>query len=221
MFQQMLRGSIAVLTRPSVATFEEHERNSLGWALIYASIGALASSLLGGLTFAITPQQGLDPATREQLAGTPFEAVFNAMFSPAGIVGVMAFGLLFSLIGFLIYLGLVYFIARGFGGTGQFGELAYDIALFYTPLVLANALVSVVSAVPFAACITVFVSLGLLGYNLYLTYLGIQAGMNVPKDKAIITMVIIAALGFVLACCLGVVLVAGMMTLISAAPMAP
>ena len=38
MFQQMLNSSIAVLTRPSVGTFEEHERNDLGWAVIDAAL---------------------------------------------------------------------------------------------------------------------------------------------------------------------------------------
>lgn len=30
MFQQMINGSVAVLTRPSASTFEEHKQNNLG-----------------------------------------------------------------------------------------------------------------------------------------------------------------------------------------------
>jgi hypothetical protein len=205
MFQQMLNSSIAVLTRPSVGTFEEHERNNLSWALIYAAIGAVISAVLGAIGASIAPPPTIDPATQEQLEqleGSPFADILaNPQAAQPSIAGAVIGALTIGLLGFLIYLAIVYFIGRSFGGTGQFGELAYDVSLFYTPLAVVNGVIGLlVSAVPVLGCITWVVSLGLFGYNLYLTYLGIQAGMNVPKDKALITMVIIAVIGIVLFC---------------------
>ncbi|MEN9937788.1 MAG: hypothetical protein RLZZ387_4367 [Chloroflexota bacterium] len=223
MFQQMLNGSIAVLTRPSVATFEEHERNDLGWGLIYAAIGAVISAVLGAIGAAVAPPPPPpDPATMEQLESTPFEGLATGAAAQPSILGAIIGALTIGLLGFLIYLAIVYFIGRAFGGSGQFGELAYDISLFYTPLALLNGLISlIVSAVPVLACLTWVISLAAFGYNLYLTYLGIQAGMNVPKDKALITMVIVAVIGLVVACVLGAILVAMIAAVAGAANTAP
>jgi hypothetical protein len=201
MFQQMINGSIAVLTRPSVATFEEHERNNLGWAVIYAGIGAVIAALLGAIGAAIAPPTTVDPATQQQLEGTPFESILTTASQPPSIAGATVSGLIGALLGFLLYAGLVFLIARAFGGTGAFGELAYDISLFYTPLAILNAVIALlVSAVPVIACLTWIVSLGAGIYNLFLTYLGIRAGMNVPQDKAILTMVIIFVASLILVC---------------------
>ncbi|MFO7169621.1 MAG: Yip1 family protein [Chloroflexota bacterium] len=207
MFQQMLNSSIAVLTRPAVATFEEHERNNLGWALIYAAIGAVISAVLGAIGASVAPPTPPDAATLEQLEGTPFgDMLANPAAMTPSIPGAIISALTVGLAGFLIYLGIVFLIGRAFGGTGQFGELAYDISLFYTPLAVVNGLIGlIVSAVPVLGCLTWIVSLALFVYNLYLTYLGIQAGMNVPRDKALITMIIVAVIGLVVACVLGLI----------------
>jgi hypothetical protein len=210
MFQQMLNGSIAVLTRPSVRTFEEHERNNLSWGLIYAMIGSVISAVLGAIGAAVAPPPPPpDPATVEQLQGTPFEGLLTASTARPSIAGAVISALTIGLLGYLIYLAIVYFIGRAFGGTGQFGELAYDISLFYTPLAVVNGVIGLlVSAVPVLGCLTVFISIALFGYNLFLTYLGIQAGMNVPQDKALLTMGIIALLGLLLFCGLFAILFA-------------
>jgi hypothetical protein len=210
MFQQMLNGSIAVLTRPSVGTFEEHERNNLSWALIYAAIGSVLSAVLGAIGASLAPPAPPpDPATLEQLEGTPFEGLATGTAAPPSILGAVIGALTIGLLGYLIYLAIVYFIGRSFGGTGQFGELAYDISLFYTPLAVLNAVIGfVVAVVPVLGCLTWIISLAVFVYNLFLTYLGIQAGMNVPKDKALITMVIIALIGLVLFCGLFAILFA-------------
>lgn len=204
MFQQMINGSIAVLTRPSVSTFEEHERDNLGWGLIYAAIGAVISAVLGAIGAAVAPPP--DPATLEQLEGSPFEDFAAGAAAEPSIAGAVIGALTIGMLGYLIYLGVVYLIGRQFGGTGRFGELAYDISLFYTPLGVVTGVIGLAaSAVPLLACLTLPISIAAFVYNLFLTYLGIQAGMNVPKDKALITMVIIAVIGIVLICGLAVV----------------
>ncbi|HWQ11543.1 MAG TPA: Yip1 family protein [Roseiflexaceae bacterium] len=199
MFQQMLNGSIAVLTRPAVATFEEHERNNVGWALTYVGIGAVINAILGVIGASIRPATPPDPATMEGLEGSPLADIMTQAAQPPSLVGAVILGLFGALIGYLIYTGIVFLLGRAFGGTGQFGELAYDISLFYTPLTILTALLNVIAIGPLA-CLTGIAVLAASIYNLYLTYLGIQAGMNVPRDKAIITMVIIFVVSVILAC---------------------
>jgi len=169
----MFDASMAVLQRPSVATFEEHEKNDLMAATIYVAIGGLIAGVFGAIGGAIR--------------GT---SVGSALIGNA--VG--------AVIGFYIYLGIVYLLGRAFGGTGNFGELAYDISLFSAPI---TAVASVASLVPVVGAI---VGLVLFIYEIYLTYLGIQSGMNLPKDKAIIVMVIIFLIGVAIFACFALVI---------------
>ncbi len=187
MFQEMLNGSIAVLSRPSVATFEEYEKDNLGWALIYTLIGAVLGVILATLRAAIFP----DPAL-EQAGDAAGGAIFGA------VIGV----LIASTIGFFIYYGIVYGLGRAFGGTGSFGELAYDMALFAVPLGVASNLLSLIPIVGG------FVGFILWLYSLYLTYLGIQSGMNLPGNKALYVILILAAIGIVIVACFAFFVVA-------------
>lgn len=175
-FQTMFNSSMAVLQHPSVATFEEHEKNDLQAATIYVAIGGLISGVFGAIRGAIA-HTGVG----------------------SGLIG----GVLGALIGFYIYLGLVYLLGRAFGGTGNFGELGYDLSLFTAPLTAVGSLLAIVPVLGGIAALI----LGI--YNIYLTYLGIQSGMNLPKDKAIIVMVIIFLIGAAIVACF-VLLLAGL-----------
>lgn len=197
MFQEMINGSIAVLTRPSVSTFEEHEKNNLTWALIYSVIAGVINAIFTGIRAALFPAtvavEGLDPEIAAQLGQA----------SGAGIIGGVFGALIFTPIALLISWGIVYGLGRAFGGTGQFGELAWDLALFGAPL---TAIGSVLNLIPILGGIATF-ALGI--YNLYLSYLAIQSGMNLPSNKALYVILILAAIFLVLFCSIfGVTLLA-------------
>jgi len=151
-FQTMLNSSMAVLQHPAVATFEEHEKNDLQAATIYVAIGGLLSGVFGAIR----------AATQQGNVGT-------------GLIG----GAIGALIGFYIYLGLVYLLGRAFGGTGNFGELAYDISLFSAPITAVGSLLGIIPVLGGIAALVVGI------YQIYLTYLGIQSGMNLPGNKAL------------------------------------
>jgi hypothetical protein len=173
MFQQqvqtMFNSSMAVLQRPSVATFEEHEKNDLQGATIYVAIAGLIAGLLGAIGGAIR-NTGVGSALIGNLIG--------------------------AIVGFYIYVGIVYLLGRAFGGTGNFGELAYDISLFSAPLTVVSSLLALIPVIGGIAALVLFI------YNIYLTYLGIQSGMNLPKDKAILVMVIIFLIGAAIIACI-------------------
>jgi hypothetical protein len=173
-FQTMLNGSMAVIRQPSVSTFEEHEKNDLQAATIYIAIAAAINGVLAALSAAIQRTPGVS------------------------LIGALIGGILFSLIGFYIYMGIVYLLGRAFGGTGNFGELTYDISLFSAPLSVVGSLLNLI---PFLGPIAAFV-LGL--YEIYLTYLGIQSGLNLPKNKAILVMVIMFVILIAIVACIAV-----------------
>lgn len=199
MFQEMINGSIAVLTRPSVATFEEHERDNLGWALIYVAIGAVINAILSAIAVVVRPQP--TPAELSQLEGQfgDMPMADLAALSTVGVGFSVVLTLVIALIGFLIYLALVYGLGRAFGGTGSFGELGYDIALFYTPLTIFTSLINIVAIGPLA-CLTAIIGLAATIYNIYLTYLGIQSGMNLESGKAIVVMLLVFLIFLLIAC---------------------
>ncbi|NJM08902.1 YIP1 family protein [Candidatus Gracilibacteria bacterium] len=216
MFQEMLNGSIAVLTRPSVSTFEEHEKNNLGWALIYVSIAAV---IVGLISAALAPFQAatIQSQINSQLATLPPEQREVAeevlrnfeqfgLLSLSGqpnVIGALFSSLLTTLIGFLIGLGIYWLLGRAFGGTGSFGELAYDFALFNVPLTLIGVVLN------FIPLLGALLGLALWVYSIILTYMALQAGMNLPGNKAILVLLIPLLIPLLLFGCLCVLLLFG------------
>jgi hypothetical protein len=180
----MINGSIAVLSRPSASTFEEHEQNNLGWALIYSLIAGVINAVITWIGSLLFPQPipGLEPG---MAAGQPSNIFFS-----------MPVTLIVTVIFLLIYWGIVYLLGRAFGGTGEFGELAYGFALFSAPLTVIGSVVGIIPVVgPFIAFAASI-------YGLYLTYLAIQSGMNLPANKALYVVLILFAIGLAIVLCI-------------------
>ncbi len=201
MFQQLITGSIAVLTRPSVPTFEEHEQDSLTWASLYVVLGTLIVGVLSAISFVIQRpflesqfddlQAQIDELQAQGIDTTFLEGLIDAFVnSTAGPVASIGLSLVFTLVGFFISLAVVWAIGRAFGGTGTFGQLGWDMALFSVPLSVIGGAIAVVGIGPLAI-LTNLIGFGLWLYNLYLTYLAIQAGMNLPSNKALYVMLTI------------------------------
>lgn len=184
MFQEMINGSVAVFTKPSVSTFEEHEKNNLTWALIYSVIAGVINAILSTLRLSLFP------------AAIPADMPpeFAAAAQPS-ILGAIAGGIFGTIIGLLMIWGLTFLLGRAFGGTGQFGELAYDLSLFGAPLTVIGSLLAFI---PILGGIAAF---ALSVYNLYLTYLAIQSGMNLPSQKALYVILIEFAIGVAIVLC--------------------
>ena len=196
MFQKMLNASRAVLLHPSVATFEEHERNDLSWALIYTLIAAIVAAVLRtvGSVFqqAALAQQMAD--LERQLGDSPLLPLMRSAVGGGGLFFTLIFTLLATIIGFFISVGIIYLLGRAFGGTGAFGEMAYDISLYSAPLVVLIALLGIIPVLGGLAALV----LGI--YQISLNWLSIQAGMNLPGSKAL-WVILIPILVVVILCC--------------------
>lgn len=201
MFQQMLNASRAILLHPSVATFEEHERNDLTWATIYITIGTVISAILGAISFVLN-RPYLEQQRRnleDQLNGQPLPPFANTLMGGQSLAGTLIASLFFTIIAFFIWAGLVYLLGRLFGGTGGFGELAYDIALFWAPIAVLRGLIGVISIGPIAV-IGGIIGLVVGLYNIYLSWLSVQSGMNLSPGKAA-AVIAIPILVITLGCC--------------------
>lgn len=191
MIQEMINGSIAVLTKPSAQTFEQHERDNLVWALIYAVIASVINGILTAITWPLREGQ-----IRAQLEAqnVPPDLIETTLAQQGNIINLVFGGMFSTIIGSLIIWGLIYLLGRAFGGTGSFGELAWGISLFSSPLSVAQTIAGVI---PFLGGV---ISLALTLYGVYLVYLAIQSGMNLPAQKALYIAIILAVIGIIFAC---------------------
>lgn len=210
MFQQMLNASRAVLLRPSVATFEEYERDDLSWALIYTVIGAVVAAILravGALVQRAAMQQQF-AALEQQFGNSPMLPIVRSLIGGGGLVATLVFTLFAAVIGFFIGVGIIYLLGRAFGGTGTFGEMAYNIALYSTPITVLASLFSIIPIVGGLVAL-------LLGiYQIYLNWLSIQAGMNLPGGKAL-WVILIPLIVVVVLCCGLFALIISFITIVS------
>lgn len=159
---EMLNQSIQVLTKPSVETFERFERHGgQREATIYIMVAA-AISAVAALVFGL----------------------LNGIV--AALIGA-AFGFILPVIGFYIFVFLVYFIGKQQGGTGTQDEVFYTMSLFVAPI---QAVTGAVGAIPLLNCLALPVTLALGIYQVYLGYLGVRSSMNLDQNKAIITLVL-------------------------------
>lgn len=159
---EMLNQSIQVLTKPGVETFERFERHGgQREATIYIMVAA-AISAAAALVFGL----------------------LNGIV--AALIGA-AFGFILPVIGFYIFVFLVYFIGKQQGGTGTQDEVFYTMSLFVAPI---QAVTGAVGAIPLLNCLALPVTLALGIYQIYLGYLGVRSSMNLDQNKAIITLVL-------------------------------
>jgi hypothetical protein len=189
---KMVKGSVDVLMKPSTHSFEEYETDNLTWAVIYVSIGAALSGVFG--------------AIRATMANEEAAGLITSVIGHVGL----------TIVTFAIFLGTVYLIGTGlFKGTGKFGELAFDIALYWAPLAALTALANMFSLGLFV-WVMAPVKLVLFLYNLYLTYVGVQAGLNLPSDKALYVILIPVVAVLVLLVLIGLVFGAAILAIIEA-----
>ena len=150
--QTMFSQSTAVLSQPSVATFEKFEwRGGVQSAYTYVLVAAVVSAIIAAI-FA--------PFHREV-------TFFGQLFSRLILVP----------LGFAVFTGAVYGIGKAlFKGTGTYAEVAYTFALFYVPLAILNALIGWLPVLNFLMGIVVALAL------VYYGFLAVQSSMNIRTN---------------------------------------
>jgi len=140
-------------------------------AVITTIFSVISSLVGGGILAALTP-----PEVRQDLALGVGQNVFSSICS--GIVG--------TLVGFYISNGLVYIGARIFGGSGSYGTQTYLQSLFFVPIGIVSAVVSLVYAIPVAGlCIGLVVGLALSIYGLILSVRVVKVVHNLATGQAV------------------------------------
>ncbi|WP_420594441.1 YIP1 family protein [Deinococcus sp.] len=150
--QTMFAQSTAVLTQPSVATFEKFEwRGGVQSAFMYVLIAAVVSAVIA--------------------------AIFAPFHREVTLFGQLLSRLIVIPVGFAVFTGAVYAIGKAlFKGTGTYAEVAYTFALFYVPLSIVGSLLGWIPILNFIVPIVVAVAL------IYFGFLAVQSSMNIRTN---------------------------------------
>lgn len=178
--QDMFAQSTAVITQPSVATFERYEkRGGIQSAFIYVMVAAVVSALIA--------------------------ALFSFFHSDVTFFGQLFSRLITVPVQFLIFTGAVYLIGGSlFKGTGTYAEVAYTFALFFVPLTIISTIIGII---PILGWLVSFV-IGLV--MIYFGYLAVQSSMNLREQvPAIATLVLAGIANFAVGAVLGGLFVVG------------
>lgn len=189
---------ILALTRPREETFQalaEDPVLSTGRAAVWILVTSLAAYAIG-----MSLQFGrLGPIMRE-VAREGDLAAF-AGIGIASLLCLVPLFAVFTLIGQVIYVAVLQFVAGALGGAGSFEGLFTAASAYVAPITLISG---VLGAIPFVgACLSLPVSL----YAAYLGVLTVKAVNHFGWGKAILTFVI----PFLVFALLGLILIFGLL----------
>ena len=118
--------------------------------------------------------------------------IFGLLEGLGGFLGNIAS----TLVGFSVFTYLVYWIGKQRGGTGTLDEVAYTFALFWAPLSVLFAIVSLILVVTVIGILALpLVALAAIAANIYFAYLAVQSSMNLRGGAATWTVLLLAGLG--------------------------
>jgi hypothetical protein len=188
--RQLPHQCIRVLTRPATAFAEEMGKGS--WGMVWL--------LLLGLVVLQTLNSVIANASRNVLSPNPADQAYVLGYA----LGQFLFEMLLVLLFFFMWMGILYGLARAFGGQGTFRAQSYASLLFYLPLSLISAVLALVliPARVFPAVIVlvmalavIIVALALLAYDIVLQIFAIMAVHRLSGGRA--TAVVLIPLGAV------------------------
>jgi hypothetical protein len=159
---EMISQSIAVLTKPSIATFELYEkRGRTKEALTYVTVAAVIVGIVG--------------------------FVFGLFGGIGSAIAGLVIGIVSPLVGFYVFAYALYMVGKSQGGTGTQDEVFYTASLYTAPIL---AVTGIVGRIPLLGCVLAPVTLVLSIYQAYLGYLAARSSMNLDQTKGIITVVV-------------------------------
>ena len=186
---------IKVLTKPSAATFAE-EMGKAAWNIVWVQLLALAviTAVLGYLASLIG--SGIMPMTTSS----------TVPMNPAMLQGVRlgsSFGQIIAVpLSFFIGVGILYLIARAFGGQGTFLAQGYTYLLFEVPLGIVTSLLALIPILGGLVAIAVGI------YALVLQNFSIMAVHRLSGGKATLVVFIPVIVALVLACIVVAIVIA-------------
>lgn len=208
-----------VLTHPGEPVFAEERAKpsaTLGTAIIWMAIAAVIVGIVAVIRGFIFRNQlqaagGIQGILSSLNLPTEFmsqidPAVMDQVVAPRTTAAILTGGfwaVVGTILGFLIGVGILFLIAKVFGGTGEFGRYSYLIAAFAAPIMIVSSLLGLIPVV--GGCIGFLLWI----YEIGLAYFATKVEHNLTQGKAIAVILLPIALIILLAIC-GVVALGGL-----------
>ncbi len=123
-------------------------------------------------------------------------AAITGVFGLFGGIGGFLSQIILTLLGFLVFTYLVFYIGKNQGGSGNFDEVAYSFALFWAPLSVLFAVLTLLLVITLIGVVFLpLVGLAALAANLYFAYLAVQSSMNFKESNKVWATLLLAGLG--------------------------
>jgi hypothetical protein len=130
---------LKVLTRPSVASFAG-EKGKARWSIVWVQLISLA--IIDAILQVVSLQ--ISPPNPANIAG--LNSISPSMLQSITVITTVLFVLVLTPVSFLVAGGILYLLARAFGGNGTFLEQIYTTLLFGVPLVILSFLLQLIPA---------------------------------------------------------------------------
>lgn len=160
------------LTKPSDQTFARIAQSpnaKLTTALLWVFLGSLVNLLFASLV------QGV--LFRQMMRNSDFGGNGFPGMAGGSLLAAVCAGPIISVIGFVIFVGIVQLLAKMFGGRGTFEQLAYATAAIVAPFSLINSVFTLLAAIPFVGLCFGLVSLIGVLYVIVLEVMAVK-GVN-------------------------------------------
>lgn len=197
---------IAAVTKPSVETFAKIAAQpgaSTGKAFLWAVLGSLLTSFAAifANAFSISRTGGLGDFLPPEIAQQIPMGSGGAGLSFGVLICGLPILIIFTLLGFAINVGLTQWVAKMFGGTGNFEKLAYVYASFIVPISAVSAVLVMLGAIPFIGFLFSLISFGVSIYSLVLSVLAVKAVNNFDTGKAVGSIFLPGLVILIFICC--------------------
>ncbi len=198
-FSGMIAAWQRVLLRPGEEAFVEEAQQpgaNLTTAVIWMVIAGVVAGILGGIQAAIFAGSAGGLASMMGGANLPPQvaSMMGTMMGGAGFAAIITVPVFFLIGAFIVHL-----LATVLGGKGDFGKLAYLIAVYQAPLTIATA---VIGLIPFlGGCVAALLGI----YGLVLEYFAVKVNYNLASGRAIAVVLIPLAIVVALVFCVALV----------------
>jgi hypothetical protein len=191
------------VTKPSSQTYASMASSpsaTASTAFIWIVLVSLLELIISALVSSATQKM------MQQISGLPS---FDRGGLGFGILSVVC-GVPLVVLVFAALTGIVYLIARAFGGTGSYGQLAYVFAAIWSPLALVSSVLSLFTIIPLVGLCVLVISIALFIYMLVLMVIATGAVQRIAGGSAAVSVIAPYA---VLCICAGVVAFVGLAAL--------
>ena len=209
---------LKAVTKPSEQTFvditESPNANSKT-AYIWVFIAGTISAILQAFASAIYTAAGTS-SPLQQIPGLE-QYIPQSTGGGGGVGAALIGGLcaspvagLLSIVFFAIFVAIIQWIAKLFGGSGTYDKLLYAFAAITVPVSVVSSLLAILSAIPFVGICTGVISFGLSIYALVLQVMAVKGVNRFGVGQAVGSVFIPGCVVFIICAC---VIAAGVMLL--------